>query len=57
MTKEEIYDEFQNSYDFWNSVPEKDKPVVLATFYLDMTDAQKDAFLRETGELCNTNIF
>ena len=43
--------------EFWNSLPEEEKPVVLAMFYFDMTDAQKDAFLKETGELCNTNIF
>jgi hypothetical protein len=51
MTKDEIYD------DFWNSVPEDEKPCVLAMFYFDMTDAQRDSFLKETGELCNTNIF
>ena len=42
MTKEEIYDEF------WASVPEDEKPEVLAMFYWDMTDSQKDEFLKET---------
>lgn len=51
MTKEEIYD------DFWASVPESEKPEVLAMFYGDMTDEQKDQFIRETGELVSNNIF
>lgn len=51
MTKEEIYDEF------WASVPNDEKPEVLAMFYWDMTDAQKDEFLKETGELVSNSIF
>jgi hypothetical protein len=43
MSKEEIYDEF------WASVPNEEKPSVLAMFYEDMTDAQKDEFLKETN--------
>ena len=35
MTTQEIYD------DFWASVPESDKPEVLAMFYGDMSDEQK----------------
>jgi hypothetical protein len=42
MTAQEIYDEF------WASVPEDEKPEVLAMFYWGMTDAQKDEFLKET---------
>ena len=51
MTAREIYD------DFWASVPESEKPEVLAMFYGDMTDEQKDQFIRETGELVSNNIF
>jgi len=45
MTKEEIYD------DFWASVPEDEKAMVLTMFYEDMSDSQKDEFLRNTE--CN----
>lgn len=51
MTKQEIYDEF------WASVPESEKPEVLAMFYDDMSQEQKDEFIRETGELVSNNIF
>lgn len=51
MTLQERCDEF------WDSLPEEEKPVIMAMFYWYMTDEQKDAFLKETGELCNTNIF
>lgn len=44
MAKDEIYNEF------WASVPESEKPQVLAMFYYDMTDSQKDKFLEETGQ-------
>lgn len=43
--------------DFWASVPEDKKPEVLAAFYADLTDEQKDQFIRETGELVSNNIF
>ena len=51
MTTQEIYDEF------WASVPEDKKPQVLAMFYGDMSQEQKDQFIRETGELVSNNIF
>ena len=51
MTAQEIYDEF------WASVSDDEKPQVLAMFYGDMTDEQKDKFIRETGELVSNNIF
>jgi len=51
MTEQEIYDEF------WASVPEDEKPKVLSMFYWDMTDAQRDQFLKETGELVSNSIF
>jgi hypothetical protein len=51
MTTQEIYN------DFWASVPEIEKPEVLAMFYGNMTDEQKDQFIRETGELVSNNIF
>jgi len=51
MTTQEIYDEF------WASVPDDEKPEVLAMFYGDMTDEQKDSFLKETGELVSNSIF
>ena len=51
MTKQEIYDEF------WASVPDNEKPQVLAMFYDDMSQEQKDQFIRETGELVSNNIF
>ena len=43
--------------DFWASVPEDKKPEVLAAFYANLTDEQKDQFIRETGELVSNNIF
>ena len=51
MTKQEIYDEF------WASVPDDEKPQVLAMFYDDMSQEQKDQFIRETGELVSNSIF
>jgi len=51
MTTQEIYDEF------WASVPEDKKPEVLAAFYANLTNEQKDQFIRETGELVSNNIF
>lgn len=51
MTKQEIYDEF------WASVPESEKPEVLAMFYGDMSDEQKEKFVKQTGELVSNNIF
>ena len=51
MTKQEIYDEF------WASVPDNEKPQVLAMFYDDMPQEQKDEFVRETGELVSNSIF
>ena len=51
MTTQEIYD------DFWASVPESEKPQVLAMFYDDMSQEQKDEFIRETGELVSNSIF
>lgn len=51
MTKQEIYDEF------WASVPESKKPKILAMFYDDMSQEQKDEFVRETGELVSNSIF
>lgn len=44
MAKDVSYNEF------WASVPESEKPQVLAMFYEDMTDSQKDKFLEETGQ-------
>ena len=43
--------------EFWVSIPEDKKPEVLAALYSDMTDEQKDQFIRETGELVSNNIF
>ena len=51
MTAQEIYDEF------WASIPDDEKPQVLAMFYNDMPQEQKDQFIRETGELVSNNIF
>ena len=51
MTKQEIYD------DFWVSVPEDEKPKVLAMFFEDMTEEQKGEFIKETGELVSNDIF
>jgi hypothetical protein len=50
MTAREVYD------GFWASVPEDEKAEVLAMFYWDMTDAQKDEFLKET-DLVSKSIF
>ena len=43
--------------EFWASIPEDKKPEVLAALYGDMTDEQKDQFIRETGELVSNNIY
>lgn len=51
MTTEEICD------GFWASVPESKKPKILAMFYDDMSQEQKDQFIRETGELVSNSIF
>ena len=51
MTTQEIYD------DFWASVPESEKPEVLAMLYGDMSDEQKEKFVKQTGELVSNNIF
>lgn len=43
--------------EFWASIPDDEKPQVLAMFYNDMSQEQKDQFIRETGELVSNNIF
>ena len=43
MSKQDYWDEF------WENISEDDKPEVLEMFYSDMTDAQKDEFLKLTG--------